>query len=89
MSIYKPCRVHWRDTCHVEGWHSAAALEALYIELPPLMQSLGWLVYQDDNQVVLAQSVGEKAAADLLKIPRSLIVDMFIEKGEADVPMGG
>ena len=84
IHIYTPCRVHWTDTHSYPGWHKQHQLEALYTELAPVMQSMGWLVHEDDKHVVLAQTVGEFAMADLLKIPRSLIVEMFIEKGEAD-----
>lgn len=86
MNTYRVARVHWRDTYVTSGWHKAHELTAIYSEPAPVMQSIGWLVHEDNTCVVLAQSVGVFAAADLLKIPRPLIVEMFVQKDEHDAP---
>lgn len=79
MTAYRIARVHWRDTCNIPGWHKAHELDALTKEPLPIMESVGWLIYEGEDFVTLAQSVSQYAAGDLLKIPRAMIVEMFVK----------
>lgn len=77
--IYKVVRVHWRDAATFVGWHNLEEISNIARERSPLMKTLGWLIFQSDEFILVAQSVGEKSAADICKIPSSYIEDMWIE----------
>lgn len=76
-TLFKVTRVHWHDTTHISGWHSREELEALINAPLPEMETIGWLVHTGPDFVVLAQSVGEFTAADIIKIPTSQVTDMY------------
>lgn len=74
---FKETRVHWTDAYSVHHWHHKRELEEWCVEPLPVMQTLGWLIYECDDYIVIGQSVGLVEAADLIKIPRGMIVEMF------------
>ena len=79
MQEYKVARVHWKDACQLAGYHGADALAALPAEPLPVMQSVGWLVYENDEYLALAQTVSAFKAGDILKIPRAVIVELWVD----------
>lgn len=79
MQEYKVARVHWTDACQMAGYHGADALTSLAGEPLPLMQSVGWLVYENAECVALAQTVSPYKAGDILQIPRAVIVELWID----------
>ena len=83
MQEYKVARVHWKDACQLAGYHGADALAALPAEPLPVMQSVGWLVYENDECIALAQTVSPFKAGDILQIPRVGIVEFWID-GKTD-----
>lgn len=74
---FKETRVHWTDAYSVHHWHHKRELEEWCVEPLPVMQTLGWLIYECDEYIVIGQSIGLVEAADLIKIPRGMIVEMF------------
>lgn len=77
---YKVIRVHWRDVFSYSGWHSLKEIEEVASAGCPQMQTIGWLIYQSADFILVAQSVGERTAADILKIPIPYIDDMWIQE---------
>lgn len=77
--VYKVVRVHWRDAATFVGWHNLDEINQIAKEKSPLMKTVGWLIYQSDDFVLVALSVGEKSAADISKIPSAYIEDMWIQ----------
>lgn len=82
---FRECRVKWQDTAHIAGWHNDTELKDVIADGLLEMESLGWLVYQDERFILLAMSVCNRKAGDLLKIPRACMLDMHVL---ADKPQG-
>lgn len=77
--------VTWQDCESEQGWMDRLELEE-YIQRPlSVMKSVGWLLHNGEDWVVLAQSVGTHNGADLVKIPRAMIQDVQVL---ADLPEG-
>ena len=73
QETYKPVLVTWLDSTAQEGWHGKREIEE-FSETPPLrIQSLGWKVDEGDSWIVLAMSMCESKAGELLKIPTAII----------------
>lgn len=70
--------VEWEDCESMEGWQFEKDIEDFFKRPLSIMLSVGWLLQQNDDWVILAQSVdlnqedGFKAG-DLMKIPRRMI----------------
>jgi hypothetical protein len=80
MDEYKVARVHWLDASFHPGWHSSDEMDAIASD-GCAFESVGWLVKDEPDYVVLAMSVGKTKAGELLKIPRAYIKEMFINEG--------
>jgi heme-degrading monooxygenase HmoA len=74
---YSIVMVVWRDTEAMTGWQKFDEIKAFTSNPNSIMKTVGWLVYQDDNHVVVAQTCGEYAVAELTKIPVGCIEDIF------------
>jgi len=71
-------QVTWKDCESMSGWHDLLTIED-YIQTPlSVMKSVGWLLHDGDDWLILAASVGDKNAGDLTKIPRAMILDIHI-----------
>lgn len=75
----KIVRIHWKDACSVQGWHFQHEIEEQGLSL---VESVGWLVGEDDSCVKLAISVSDGVAGNMTIIPKSGIVDRWEFKGE-------
>lgn len=83
--VFRECRVKWCDTSFYQGWQSQLELEDLLAKPPIEMESVGWLIHQDERFVMLAVSVSRRTVGDVLKIPRSAVIEMHVfnsDKGE-------
>lgn len=70
--------VTWEDCESMEGWHDALTIED-YIRAPlSVMKSVGWLLHDGDDWIILAASVGTHNAGDLTKIPRAMVLDVHV-----------
>lgn len=76
MQVYKVARVHWLDASLVAGWHNSDQIDDIASEIVQI-ESVGWLVKDEPEYVMLAMSVGKYRAAELLRIPRKYIVELF------------
>jgi hypothetical protein len=68
--------IEWTDAENGEGWHSELALDDYYQSPLLPVRSVGWLMHENNEWIVIAQSLGEQdpeLAGDLLKIPRAMI----------------
>jgi len=73
---FKMVVLTWTDTESKAGWHERIELED-YVTKPCLiMKSVGWLIYNSFNHVVLAMTCGEDHSGELLKIPWAVISDL-------------
>lgn len=70
----KIVRIHWKDACSVQGWHFQHEIEEQGLSL---VESVGWLVGEDDSCVKLAISVSDGVAGNMTIIPKSGIVDRW------------
>ena len=77
MEEYKVCRVHWIDASYCAGWLTAAEIDAVGSE-PYTVESVGWLLKDEPDYVMLGISVSKYRAADTLRIPRAYITDMWV-----------
>lgn len=73
MDELKPCRVKWLDHASVSGWRSVEDFPRVGFEV----ESIGWLVFESDDVLVLAASVGETKAADFTVIVKSCIIERW------------
>lgn len=74
---YKVVRVHWLDASFRPGWYNSDAIDEVAADTVKI-ESVGWLVKDEPECIVLAMSVGEYRAGELLRIPRKYIVDMYV-----------
>lgn len=70
--------VEWLDACHVPGWHNADDIAKL--SLAP-MKTAGWLIRHDSTVTVVAMTMSEFKAGDVLCIPTECITDMYARTG--------
>lgn len=69
----KICRIHWLDSNGTPGWKARGDVKP---EGYPV-ESVGWLLRETDEAVLLAMSVGSTKAADFLCIVKSCITDRW------------
>ncbi len=75
---YKPVQITWIDTVARPGWHNLREISEFGLDTSPYyVQSLGWLVHEDDDNVLLAMSASVYKAAELLRIPKTHIVQRY------------
>ncbi|MCP4990856.1 MAG: hypothetical protein GY928_33890 [Colwellia sp.] len=70
---FRIARVVWLDTTACAGWFGC------HEELPegPLkMETLGYLIEDNDNRVIVARTVGQYKAEGLLIIPKGCVVEV-------------
>lgn len=74
--VARPVEVKWIDIeAYCDGWKSKddKLLISWIKEECILCVSVGYLVYESDNHVVLAQTLCDNALGEFIKIPRSVI----------------
>ena len=82
--------VEWTDSEAMPGWHEERDIQD-YIERPlTVMISVGWLLHDCDDWVILAQSIDKDQiegfkAGEMIKIPRRLIRNSSLVKVVADI----
>ena len=79
----KMVMVEWEDCESAEGWQVNDVLLE-YLDKPlKFVQSVGWLLADDDKYTVLAQSIDREhesgfLAGDCLKIPKGMVKSMMV-----------
>lgn len=66
--------VHWLDSVGREGWFNRKSQEEWVKEPIGKIKSVGFLVYEDDQQVVLSANLSGQSYMHLLAIPKISIV---------------
>ncbi len=86
--MLKVVHVKWKDPCFAHsGWMNQSDFEQwLEDDLPP-SDSVGILAHENENFIVLLQSIGENQVADSIKISRSAI-EIIKELGEVPLSLG-
>lgn len=69
----KIARIHWLDHHAIPGWHRLEDIKAVGYKV----ESVGWLVMENEAVIVLATSIGEGKASDFLLIMKSCIEERF------------
>lgn len=79
MVDYTVVRVEWYDAAGHDDWRSVNA------EWRPFMiTTVGFLVYEDDNVVALAQNLGEEQEGDQ-EVSHSMVIPKGWIKSRSDV----
>lgn len=85
--MLKVIRVRWVDPSFSEdGWISHRQLANWIKEQPATMDSVGMLVHESDECIVILQSISEGTVAAALQITRTAIVEV-IELCEVDLTL--
>ena len=66
-------RIRWRDHNSVNGW----ARRGSYKPTAVVVDSLGWLLEENDEAVLLAMSVTGESACEYLSILKECIIDRW------------
>ena len=74
----KVAHVVWEDIESNSGWHKHYETKEYLSEKQLKVKSVGWLVYQGDDCVVLAQSSSYHHMGELLKIPTANVKSIHI-----------
>lgn len=77
VKLIKLIRVLWHDTAARAGWFTVEEIEAVEKEPPCLVESVGWLISETDDVVILAQSKMRTLAGELLVIPKAVIKERW------------
>jgi len=78
MKDPKIVKVSWYDAEEIGevGWNNLADQKKAAKKPPPLMRSVGFLIYEGNLHVSLLSTLGDKEASTLEKIPQGMIVEM-------------
>jgi len=84
--IYSILQIEWEDaiTSAEPGWtpFDDAIKEAG--NPPPLMNTVGFCLYEDDAYIALTDSIGDNECGQLTKIPRAMIRKLEKLQGETN-----
>lgn len=63
--------IEWTDSSYNSGWkfNDDKSCDVS----PSIVKSVGWMIYDKKDYIVLAQSIDEETNAERLSIPKSLI----------------
>lgn len=75
MDEIKIIRIHWVDAAHHSGWNTAAEVEAAATW--HRIETVGWLAFENDDFVCVAQSVSHSRFADVFTVPKICIIDRW------------
>ena len=72
----KVVKVKWIDSCPLHGWNSKESFANFCEEANYECLSVGLLVFEDDNFIVLLQTIGIYQVSETMKIPKVAIKEM-------------
>ena len=72
--------ITWRDaeTYGDSGWISAEDMCTQIRKTPPVMSTLGYVLFENDIYIAVADTVGPEECSAITKIPKSMILSMHI-----------
>jgi len=65
--------VHWIDSTVISGWRDQENSEGCFKDLCGIIVSVGFLVYKDDNHIVIVQGISPFSYSDITKIPMECV----------------
>ena len=69
--------LRWRDTYSYGGWQSEKEIEEIIKSPDWIVESVGWLIFQNDDRIIICQSTSNyKSNSEILKIPAAAIIDI-------------
>ncbi len=70
--------ITWRDaeTYGDSSWVSAEEVCAQIRKAPPLMKTIGYVLYEDEIYVAMCDTIGPEETSAITKIPRMMIIEM-------------
>ena len=74
MDEIKIVRIKWNDTTHYQGWHKPDELDNMS---PLIIESVGWLIRENETAIFLAMSHGEYRIGDILIIPKKMVLERW------------
>lgn len=80
--MYPTVKITWVDSVFEFGWIDA---EGGIGEVNPECHSVGYLMYQDEKEIVLGQSYNEYQIASLIHIPQIAIVEIIQLEEECQI----
>jgi hypothetical protein len=71
-------QITWQDaeTYGDSGWLSLEDAHEAAAKAPPMMQSVGIVLHNDDNYIAITDSMGPNETGHVTKIPKSMIATM-------------
>jgi hypothetical protein len=83
VGLVKIVKVIWIDAQSIGdcNWQDYNEIKELAKESPPIMQSVGFLIYESDTHLSIVDSIEEDVCGHLTKIPKAMIQ----ERVELDV----
>lgn len=68
--------VKWRDAYLHEGWHGQVAIDRIKGTSVWVVDSLGWLIDQNEDRIIISQSVSNNGScSEILAIPVEAVVE--------------
>lgn len=64
--------VRWVDSALTPEWTEAPSERTGIVEI----ETLGYLIHEDDNHIEVAQSITEAHKSAIMSIPKSVIIEM-------------
>ena len=71
------------ETYGDSGWLSIEEAKEQAAKAPPLMRSVGYVLYEDNNYIAITDSIGAEETGHVTKIPKSMVMSRSILAGEA------
>ena len=71
--------VQWYDAITIgdSRWQAKEEVDDFLDELPPLMYTIGFLLYECDTHICLTDSIGPNEYGHMTKIPKGMIVKVY------------
>ena len=70
---YPRIEVKWLDSCHHQGWHEISETKNYH---PAHCRSTGYLIRNDDKEILMAMNLQSTNAGDFMSIPKCAIKEM-------------
>lgn len=70
--------IAWMDACQVPGWKNKDEIIECENEGLFAVESVGWLVAENDEFYMLAMSTSHTKAGDLMKIPKCWVTEVSV-----------
>jgi hypothetical protein len=76
--MIKVIHVQWRDSASLTGWKSMAKFWSSAKSDPVIVDSVGMMAYENEDKVVLLQTIGGEEVSGFFEIPRGCIKEIKV-----------